>query len=71
MLKLIVDTNLWISFLLSKKYAFLDKLLENGDVQLVFSHEMLSELIDVANRPKLKKFFTKDRANASKIFCIS
>ena len=60
MLKLIVDTNIWISFLLSKKYAFLDNLLENGDVQLVFSNEMLAELFDVANRPKLRKFFTKD-----------
>ena len=63
MLKLIVDTNLWISFLLSKKLIFLDNLLDNGDVQLVFSQEMLSELIDVANRPKLRKYFTEDDWN--------
>ena len=28
--KVIIDTNLWISFLLSKKFNFIDRLLDNG-----------------------------------------
>ena len=56
--RIIIDTNLWISFLLSKKFDFIDNLLENAKAQLVFSHELFSELMDVITRPKLKDFFT-------------
>ena len=56
--RIIIDTNLWISFLLSKKYVFIDKLLSHKKVHLVFSSELLAELMEVAARPKLRKFFT-------------
>ena len=58
--RIIIDTNLWISFLLSKKFNFIDKLLDRGKVELVFSNELLVEMIDVTSRPKLKKFFTME-----------
>jgi putative PIN family toxin of toxin-antitoxin system len=45
---------------LSKKFAFIDELLSNGNVRLIFCNELLLEIIDVATRPKLKKFFTED-----------
>jgi putative PIN family toxin of toxin-antitoxin system len=61
--KVILDTNLWISFLLTKNFDFLDNLLGKGNIRLVFSDELLSELIEVANRPKLKKFFTDEDWN--------
>jgi putative PIN family toxin of toxin-antitoxin system len=57
--RIIIDTNLWISFLLSKKFDFIDKLLNEGKVQLVFCSELFTELTEVASRPKLKKFFTE------------
>ena len=58
--KIIIDTNLWISFLLSKKFDFIDKLLDNGSLELVFCDELLTEFIDAATRPKLQPFFTSD-----------
>ena len=58
--RIIIDTNLWISFLLSKRFNFIDKLLDSGKVELVFSGESLDELVEVASRPKLKKFFTAE-----------
>jgi putative PIN family toxin of toxin-antitoxin system len=45
---------------LTKKFNFIDKLLANGSVQLIFCKELLAELTEVALRPKLKKFFTED-----------
>jgi putative PIN family toxin of toxin-antitoxin system len=48
-----------VSFLLSKKFDFIDSLLDDGKVQLVFCNELFAELSEVASRPKLKKFFTK------------
>ena len=56
----IIDTNLWISFLLSKKFNFIDKLLDSGKIELLFCDELLTELVEVVNRPKLKAFFTTD-----------
>jgi putative PIN family toxin of toxin-antitoxin system len=58
--RIIIDTNLWISFLLSKKFKFIDKLLDNGKIELVFCNELLAELVEVTNRPKLQKFFTEE-----------
>lgn len=55
----IIDTNLWISFLLTRKYKVIDDLLEKGEITLIFSQELISEFLKGVNRPKLKKFFTK------------
>ncbi len=56
-IKIIIDTNLWISFLLTKKYDFIDVLLLKQKITLVFSEELMEEFVDVARRPKLKSFF--------------
>jgi putative PIN family toxin of toxin-antitoxin system len=58
--RIIIDTNIWIHFLITKQFAFLDGLLENGKVRLIFSEELLSEFIDVVKRPKLRKYFSDD-----------
>ncbi len=59
MIRIILDTNLWISFLITKNLSGLDKLLFDGKIQLVFSEELLNEFITVSGRPKLKKYFSK------------
>lgn len=55
--KIIIDTNLWISFLLTKQFSFLDKLLAKRKVRLIFSDELLAEFLEVVKRPKLCKYF--------------
>jgi len=57
--RIILDTNLWISFLISKKFNQIDKLIENKRIILIFSNELLEEFIDVVSRPKFKKYFSK------------
>jgi len=54
----ILDTNLWISFLISKDYSFLDNYVLKEKVKLVFSEELFSEFISIAERPKFKKYFS-------------
>jgi uncharacterized protein len=56
--KIILDTNLWISFLITKDYSFLDNYIENGKARLFFSEELIQEFLTVAKRPKLQKYFT-------------
>ena len=55
--KIIIDTNLWISFLLSKRISGLDKLFIDKSITVLFSQELLDEFIEVSRRPKLKKYF--------------
>ena len=56
--RIIIDTNLWISFLLTNDYSSLDIILSNSKLVLIFSDELLKEFIEVANRPKFKKYFS-------------
>lgn len=58
--KIILDTNLWISFLISKKFNSIDNLIENKKITLIFSDELISEFIEVVNRPKFEKYFSKN-----------
>ena len=55
--RIIVDTNLWISYLLSSDYIRLDKLFANQSLTLLFSETLLNEFIEVAHRPKFRKYF--------------
>jgi len=59
--KVVLDTNLWISFLISKRLDFIDDLLYDGKVKLIFSKELIEEFLTVAKRPKFKKYFTDDK----------
>ncbi|MBA4304377.1 MAG: putative toxin-antitoxin system toxin component, PIN family [Sphingobacteriaceae bacterium] len=56
--RIILDTNLWISFLISKDFSKLDELLFTKQCTLVFSQELLEEFISVAERPKFRRFFS-------------
>ena len=62
-LKIILDTNLWIQFLISKSYSSLDEYLVSKKVRLLFSEELLQELLDVVSRPKLKKYFNNNHVS--------
>ena len=59
-MRLILDTNLWISFLISSKFEKLDELLFNQKSKLLFSQELLEEFVTVAKRPKLRKYISRD-----------
>lgn len=55
--KVILDTNLWISFLISENFSQLDEYIENESITFIFSKELIEEFIEVASRPKFKNFF--------------
>ncbi len=57
-LKIVIDTNLWISFLISKKFDALDYLFAIDNLVLIFSEELLEEFVEVAKRPKFEKYFS-------------
>jgi putative PIN family toxin of toxin-antitoxin system len=56
--RIIIDTNLWISFLITNDYTKLDEIILSGNAILVFSQELLDEFLTVARRPKFRRFFS-------------
>lgn len=56
--RVIVDTNLWISFLITKDFKKLDKIIFSKNCILVFSQELLNEFLEVVRRPKFRRFFS-------------
>ena len=55
--KAIPDTNLWLSFLITKNHTDIDILILEGKIQLIFLCELIKEFITVTARLKFKKFF--------------
>ncbi len=60
--RLVVDTNVLISWLIGKQLRELDVLLVEQRFQLYFSTRALAELAEVTRRPKMRKYFTLARA---------
>jgi len=58
--RIVLDTNLWISFLITKDLSKLDKRIFTGETILIFSQELLHEFITVVSRPKFKKYFSQE-----------
>jgi len=62
--RIVIDTNIFISFLISDTFSKLDKHLRTNEVRFLFSEELLNEFLEVVNRPKFKKYFSdKDLGN--------
>ncbi len=55
-LRVIVDTNCWISFLIGRRLSKLVDLLSNERIQLVICDELLDEISEVTTRPKFAKY---------------
>jgi len=49
--RIIIDTNLWISFLITKDFTKLDEIIFSRHGILVFSQELLDEFLEVARQP--------------------
>ncbi|MGA1846344.1 putative toxin-antitoxin system toxin component, PIN family [Deferribacter abyssi] len=58
-MRVVIDTNIWISFLIGKALWGLEKYL-NKEIKIVTSDEQLQEIISVINRPKFKKYFSEE-----------
>ena len=58
--KSIIDTNLFISFLIGKRLKSLKKLIVDSKVTLIFAEQNISEIQLVTRRPKFEKYFDKN-----------
>jgi putative PIN family toxin of toxin-antitoxin system len=59
-LRIILDTNILVSFLITKEYDKLDSKIFAGKILLLFSDKLIDEFISVVQRPKFKNLFSPD-----------
>lgn len=59
--RVIIDTNLWISFLIGKELQNLKDLIVNERIRLITTDQLINELRLVTSREKLKKYFNQDK----------
>jgi putative PIN family toxin of toxin-antitoxin system len=59
--KIIVDTNIWISFLIGKSLTGLQQYINSRSVIIVTCSEQIQELADVFRKPKINKYFTPEQ----------
>lgn len=62
-IKVIIGTNLWISFLIGKQLKSLKPLLVEQTIQPILSEQLLQEIALVTQRPKLQKYFPQSKVN--------
>ena len=62
-IKVIFDTNIWISFLIGKRLSKIKNLLSDGRIIVVTTNQLFDEIKLVTSRDKLKKYFPKESVN--------
>jgi len=60
-MKVVIDTNIWVSYLLGSLLQGIDEKILAKEIKIVVSEEMLKELSDVSSRPKFKNILTTKR----------
>jgi hypothetical protein len=60
-MKVVIDTNIWISYLLGGLLQRIDEKILSKEIKAVVSDETLKELSEVLSRPRFKNIFTAER----------
>lgn len=59
-MKVLFDTNLWISFMIGKRLSLLANVLNRQDVEVYVSEQLLDEIRTVISRPKFDTLISKE-----------
>jgi len=59
-IRVVIDTNIWIGFLIGKTLSGLSEALINDKIRVLFSDELFEEVAEVLQRPKFKKYFSQN-----------
>ena len=60
-MRVVIDTNILISYLIGKALSQFDSLIIQDKITLLFSEELFEEFITVVRRPKFKRYFQEDK----------
>ena len=60
-MRIILDNNIWISFLIGKRLAELRPVFNRKDVEIYYCDELEREFLDVAHRPKILNYVGEEQ----------
>jgi putative PIN family toxin of toxin-antitoxin system len=63
MYKIVIDSNIWVSFLIGKTLRNLVQYIRSGQVTIITCDEQLQELANAFQKPKLQKYFQADQTS--------
>jgi putative PIN family toxin of toxin-antitoxin system len=56
-IKVIFDTNVWISFLIGKRLSIIEKYITNRQITIIVADHLIEEIKEVTSRERLQKYF--------------
>ena len=56
-IRVIFDTNIWISFLIGKRLSIVAKYISNRQITIVTTDQLIEEIKEATSREKLRKYF--------------
>lgn len=59
--RILIDTNIWISYLIGKTLAELKEVIENPRIEVIVTEELISEITETFKREHLVKYFKDDK----------
>lgn len=72
-MKIIIDNNIWISFLIGKKMSLLRRIFTDSSIIVYVCNELLREFEDVSQRGKIRKYISdadvRDTFALMKMYC--
>ena len=66
-IKVIFDTNVWVSFLIGKRLAKVKHFITSGQITIITTDQLISELIIITNREKNKKVLLLSKGKCYRI----
>lgn len=73
-MKVIIDCNIWISFLLGHQTALMQRILTDPALDIFICHKLLAEIKEVSSREKIRKYIAvsdiTDLLHLLRDFCI-
>lgn len=67
-MRVILDTNIWVSFLIGKRLSLSQPLFKHPDIELFYCAELEYEYLDVTRRGKIRKFV--DEKQIQRVHCL-
>ncbi len=62
-IKVIFDTNVWISFLIGKRLGSIKNHIADDQIKIIITPQLMTEIRTVTTRPRLKKYFPVESVN--------
>ena len=63
-MNVILDTNIWISFLFGKQLQSVASVFDNADIKVYVSPEQVAEIQSVLSRPKIREHISQESIEA-------